>query len=167
MPNLQEMENLDPSEIVDIIIKDFHDPLRKILPELWDLMNKIQNKYNLDTLWLAKEMFKQFQYEIVRHIDREDNNFFPNIKELEKWKLKDFTIIKRYLTLQKIEHHEIDNYLISLKDIVTKICKNEKGKDFIKFKELSEILFTAIQEVICIENVILDKKIEDLLEKTQ
>jgi iron-sulfur cluster repair protein YtfE (RIC family) len=132
-----------------------------------DLMNETKNKYNLDTIWLAKEIFKQFQYEIVRHIDREDNNFFPNIKELVNWELKDFTIIKRYLTLQRIEHHEVDNYLISLKDIVTKICKSEKGENFIKFKELSEILFTAIQEVIYIENVILDRKIEDLLEKTQ
>jgi iron-sulfur cluster repair protein YtfE (RIC family) len=34
MPNLQEMEKLNPSEIVDIIIKEFHDPLREILPEL-------------------------------------------------------------------------------------------------------------------------------------
>jgi iron-sulfur cluster repair protein YtfE (RIC family) len=161
------MEKLNPSEIVDIIIKEFHDPLREILPELWDLMNKIENEYNSNSIWLAKEIFKQLQYEAVRHIDREDNNFFPNIKELENWRLKDFTVIERYLTLQKIEHHEIDNYIIPWRDIVKKICTDEKNETFIRFKELSEILFVAIQQVIYIENVILDRKIEDLLEKTQ
>ena len=160
----EQIKQLGLSEITDYIIKEYHLPIRIILPKIEKKIIDIEEKYNPNDISLVKEIFKQFIYEMMRHINREENIFFPTIIKVEKWILKDIEELEKYLNIQRIEHNEIETYLIWWETVIKKLCKGKEDELYVELKNLANELYDETVEHVYIENMILDKKVWELLE---
>ena len=133
MKDLDSLSEMTISELIDYIVDEFHTPLRTDLETLENKSKDIcEIKWIKEKLTLQKEIFKQFKYEIINHIDREKKEFFPEIIKLEKGLKVDILFLKKFLNIQEIEHNEINNYLIWWKNTI----KNLNIKDSKEYEEL-------------------------------
>ena len=108
--------------VIDYIIKEYHIPSRKILPELeWEIDYLVKNFWEkFSELFQVKELFKQFEILFIKHINREEELLFPKIIELEKllnkWEKissQDFLNVEIEIKKQNIEHEEFEIYWAS------------------------------------------------------
>lgn len=123
---------LKTKELIEIIIKEYHRPLRLGNPMIKKDLIYLCKKYrHIETkLLLIKELFEQFDSQIIKHIDREEKVFFKaiidleekviNLKDIDKKTIKD---VKAFIKKQEIEHSEIDNYTESIEILCSKISK--------------------------------------------
>ena len=162
MKNLKEINNYSILELINYIIDNFHIPLRKDLIILESITEELYNKDNFKKdIALPREIFKQFKQEILNHINQEENEFFPEIINLENWTLNNSKIINKFLHIQEIEHNEINNYLIWWK----KIIDNFDWEIIKEYKELLNLVNKIHKDTldhIYVENNYLNTKVEEL-----
>ncbi len=168
MINTSEISKLSLKEMIDFITTTYHKPLKKIIPEIKLQFEEIEHypeKFDLQNFWIIKELFSQFESELLNHVSREEHKFYSEIIKLEKKQRINKKFIKEFLDLQKIEHSEIDNYLYSIKKFISKLHKNNIKASIWNFEELKDLfhtLYLELSECIYVENVIFNLKIEEL-----
>lgn len=163
MRKLNKVNKLSIEELIEYIIKEFHKPLRNDLQILEKYIYKIGESLEYkNKMLLPKEIFKQFNTELISHIDHEESDFFPKIIKLERWTLKDKSNSKKFLHIQEVEHNEIDNYLIWLKNIINNLTDN-KSEDYIKLKDILDKIYDDTLDHVYIENNYLNTKVNKLI----
>lgn len=74
--------NRSPSELVDHIVSEYHDPLREELPRLEGMLRKVvrvHGHYDPDRLGELLEIFVEMKKELDEHMVKEESNLFPGI----------------------------------------------------------------------------------------
>lgn len=167
MRKLSKISKLSIEDLIVYIINEFHKPLRDDLDKLEKYISKISlNLKFKNKMILPKEIFKQFKSEFINHINEEEKKFFPEIINLKKWNSKNISKIKRFLHLQKIEHNEIDSYLIWWKDILDNLDSKE-NEDIIEIKRILEKIYKDTADHTYIENNYLNWKVENLVKENE
>ena len=121
---------------------------------------------------LLQKFFKDYVYELKKHIDREETLVYPYViklsSSLKTASISDSVIsmIKEYsITLYEEEHDDVEEKLNDLKNIIIKYLptvKDQKNR-FLLLKELSA-LENDLADHARIEDLILLPKVE-ILEK--
>jgi len=164
MKDLSTIENYSLEELVNHIIEKLHEPIREKLEKIQVLLKKFWEKIeHKEKLSLPKEVFKQLIDELVNHLNREKNEFYPEVINLENNNSKDFLKIKNFLRLQKSEHEDLANYLNWWKSIIDQL-DIEWDEDFSLFKKMAEELYKSILDTVYIEDNHLNTKIEKYCE---
>jgi len=159
---IEDIEKLNTTDLINLIINNFHIPLRKLLFEMDNLLLLI--KTELELTWLY-ELYSQFKYELTIHMDREELKFFSEIIDLDSWKKFNKERIKDFLNYQEIEHKEIIHYLDSWQKIFEKLKKqwNIINNNIFKFEEKFNFLLKLLNNIIIIEEKVLNKRVLDKL----
>ncbi len=73
-------------QLVNYITKTYHEPLRKDLDNLEDLVNFVTNNFLTEypNLKYIKKSYLDFKREVTIHVNREDDITFPTIVKYEK-----------------------------------------------------------------------------------
>jgi regulator of cell morphogenesis and NO signaling len=71
--------------LVDFIVENHHSFVRKAIPELEALLEKVCDRHGNDSLELLKirEFFLELSKELTSHMGKEENVLFPSIRRLE------------------------------------------------------------------------------------
>ena len=70
--------------LVDFIIENHHTFVRRAIPELEFLLDKVCDRHGLDTpeLSIIREVFASLAEELTQHLEKEEKVLFPAIKRL-------------------------------------------------------------------------------------
>ena len=171
MQDLSIINNYNLKETVNYILENFHHSIKEDLENIKVLLDKIWNKQKYkEDFSLPREVFKQLINELINHLSREKNEFFPEIINLETWNFsknatpENYSKIKGFLRLQKSEHRELVSYLDWWKNLLSKL--NFKwDEDFLFFKKIAEKIYKNILDTVFIEDNYLNKKVEKYCEE--
>ena len=80
-PN-QNIKDWDTGFLIDYIVRSHHEFLRKYLPEGSEYIEKIANVHGKGHPEIIKigELYVKMAYEIMLHLDKEERELFPDIK---------------------------------------------------------------------------------------
>jgi len=161
MRDFSVIARMNLSELTNYIVNEFHIPAKEFIKKIKDLGFKIKKTCKIEkNLSLLIEIFNQFEREFLSHIDREEQEFFPEIIKLENWELEDYSNLNKFLHIQDIEHNEIDSYLIWWKNIIKELCL-EDNKYYDELKKIMDIFYKESLDHLYIENNILNVKVEE------
>jgi regulator of cell morphogenesis and NO signaling len=95
--------------LVDFIVENHHAFVRKAIPELEGLLEKVCDRHGNDSLELLqiREAFIDLSEELMSHMEKEENVLFPAIKRLESENQENNPIrriIQAPITAMKDEH---------------------------------------------------------------
>lgn len=119
--------NTSIASITDFIITTYHTNLRENLDHLISETKALSEQYNqFSELVQIYELLKQFKSEIKPHIDREEEEFFPVLREIEQTALgtrqfNDCDLQKFEATIRRLEleHEHFDTYVYDFVKIFT------------------------------------------------
>jgi len=116
------LESLSLEEIINYILKDFHIPTKKYLEELKSKVSEIKENdiANFPKLEFLGELFIQFKWEYLKHMEREELITFPTIIKYEKIltnnskNLKNLNETRLNYIEMKNEHDVFASYLLNI-----------------------------------------------------
>jgi iron-sulfur cluster repair protein YtfE (RIC family) len=119
--------NTSIASITDFIITTYHKNLRENLDNIISETKALSEQYSqLSELHQVYELLKQFKSEISPHIDREESDFFPVLREIEQTALgtrqfNDCDLEKFEATIRRLEleHEHFDTYVYDFVKIFT------------------------------------------------
>ncbi len=84
-PQLDEVDGLSPTELVEHITRQHHDFLRRKLPQIEGVLTRVNRTHRErhPELQDLLEQFQVFRAEIEEHLYKEEEILFPHIKLLE------------------------------------------------------------------------------------
>jgi regulator of cell morphogenesis and NO signaling len=102
-------DNWSSTLLVDFIIENHHSFIRKAIPELEALLEKVCDRHGNDSLELLKirESFLDLSEELTNHMEKEEMVLFPAIKRLDAESLENNQIqriIQAPITAMEDEH---------------------------------------------------------------
>lgn len=114
-----ELKSYSPLLLVDYLRKTHHHYLTYVLPKLESLLDKIiqSNKTDIHQLDVIERFYQKYKNELLLHIEEEENEVFPYIKNLVKGTLSD--VEYNIHTFEK-EHSNVDEKLNDLKSLIIK-----------------------------------------------
>ncbi len=159
---------LSTSELIDFIIKKYHQSLRlnnpKILKDLDYLTNKYKHKEQ--KIALIYELYMKFDNLIIKHIDKEEKIFFKAIKNLEKTievckniDPESVNECRNFIEQQEKEHMNIDELLMSIEKLTLNL-KAINDPRFYEFLHKTNSIIYETKEHAKIEDFYLNEKIE-------
>ncbi|MAZ92864.1 MAG: hemerythrin domain-containing protein [Bacteroidales bacterium] len=164
-----------PVELLINYLKETHKYyLSDKIPEIEALIDDMveEARDDKEPCLLLQKFFKDYVYELKKHIDREETLVYPYViklsSSLKTASISDSVIsmIKEYsITLYEEEHDDVEEKLNDLKNIIIKYLptvKDQKNR-FLLLKELSA-LENDLADHARIEDLILLPKVE-ILEK--
>ena len=164
-----------PVELLINYLKETHKYyLSDKIPEIEALIDDMveEARDDKEPCLLLQKFFKDYVYELKKHIDREETLVYPYViklsSSLKTASISDSVIsmIKEYsITLYEEEHDDVEEKLNDLKNIIIKYLptvKDQKNR-FLLLKELSA-LENDLADPARIEDLILLPKVE-ILEK--
>ena len=150
--------------LVEYLNKSHRYYLEEKIPEIEQLINKLQDNEDLDleTFLLLKNFFAGYKQELTNHIEREERLVYPYVKKLEKAiDSGDITDdIKAEMEAYSIndyeeEHDDVEEKLFDLKNIIIKYLPGSKD---------DKAYFNILKELFALENDLNDhSRIEDLI----
>ncbi len=156
------MENEESlNSLIDFIIEKYHNSVRKNLPILENETQKLIQEFweKFPELIQIAELLKQFKIEIDKHINIEEDDFFPILRKLEDkiyWVDCNFVNFINIIRKLEIEHEHFDTYVYSLFEIF-KLSWLKLENEFIydKFYNYFSLLESETKEHTEIENLSL------------
>jgi regulator of cell morphogenesis and NO signaling len=108
--------------LVDFIIKNHHSFVRKAIPELEALLEKVCDRHGNDSLELLqiREAFLDLSEELLSHMEKEENVLFPAIKRLESENQENNSarrIIQASITEMEDEHEAAGNLVKQIRSL--------------------------------------------------
>ncbi len=176
--NKKDFAKMSVSDIILYLINDFHTPVREFLEEKTSMVNAMTEKYKDEypKVIFLKELFFQFEKQILKQMRKEEDVMFSIILEYEKssesCKVEVFnSIIEKGLTLwgtqMQNEHMVFLHYLNSILDLFDTCSMNWKSVDgFNKMKKDFNDMKDVIEFNIWLENTYVYKKWDEIKEET-
>ncbi len=105
------------SELIDHIVATHHAYLRRELPRLSALMDRVAQEHGHQTPWLreAQEVFGRLKRELEAHLHSEEAEIFPLIQMLEQGSVEAGTLLEPLLQQAEQEHHAAGEALHQLR----------------------------------------------------
>jgi regulator of cell morphogenesis and NO signaling len=115
-------ENWSSILLVDFIVEHHHAFVRKAIPELELLLEKVCDRHGNDSreLLQIREAFIALSEELVSHMEKEENVLFPAIKRLESESMENnpiLRIIQAPITAMKDEHEAAGDLLKQIRSL--------------------------------------------------
>lgn len=160
----KHLQSFPASMLVNYLNKSHNDYLENKLPEIADLIKKLEQSKKLDqnTYLLLKNFFSEYNNEFVQHIKREEEKVYPYVIMLEKAigtgivsddlekQMEDYSISD-----YEAEHENVEEKLYDLKNIIIKYLPELENDD---------LLFKILKALFELENDLNDhSRIEDLI----
>lgn len=148
------------SELVMHIVNTHHEYLRKNLPELKSLIEKILRAHGErhgEELLIVKKLFTDLSIELLQHLDKEERLVFPLIIESEQAPISDvYNAASRIILELEEEHENAGDILKELRKITSQYTVPKDGcptfaLTYRKLEELESDIFNHIH----LENNIL------------
>jgi regulator of cell morphogenesis and NO signaling len=117
----KQLQNFSARLIIDYLRNTHSYYLNNKVPEIEgyiDEMEKIVSKKNVKNIQLLNRFFKEYKNELKKHLEREDNQVFPYILDLEK-SLDEKSILPELLL--QVQKEPIENYERTHDDIEMKL----------------------------------------------
>jgi regulator of cell morphogenesis and NO signaling len=108
--------------LVDFIVENHHMFVRKAIPELEALLEKVCDRHGNDSLELLqiREAFLDLSEELLSHMEKEENILFPAIKRLESENRENNPagrIIQAPITAMENEHEAAGNLVKQIRSL--------------------------------------------------
>ncbi len=161
------LESYTTPELIDYIRKNYHEPIKSILPEIRELFDQLSEWcWKNNDLLLLKTLFMQFNIEILKSIKNKEHSLFALLWDVAEWKECDKRLIEKSLKIRKRENDEFISYFEGGFRIMWKLCQDNDIKDhipkvFSDLKKLSEDLYKLVQECINTEENVLLPKVKE------
>lgn len=115
-------ENWSSLLLVDFIVENHHTYVKKAIPELEMLLEKVCARHGNDSLELLKirECFLDLSEELISHMEKEELVLFPAIKRLEAQKLANHPMekmIQAPITAMEDEHKSAGDLIRQLRSL--------------------------------------------------
>ncbi|SDO16371.1 iron-sulfur cluster repair di-iron protein [Alkalicoccus daliensis] len=146
-------------ELVDHIIDRHHGYLYQVLPELTGYVGKVYRVHggNQPHLAIIYKMFNQLKEELLHHLEAEEKQLFPLVKQYEEDKAPE-TLQKLLATLEELEeeHEHAGQLLAAIREAandynIPEGACNTYQLTYLKLEELESDMFDHIH----LENNIL------------
>lgn len=117
---------LSLSQMVDFIVSVYHAPLRNNLHFIENETLQLALEYGkrYPELLKIKDLFLQFRLEVIHHINQEEEEFFPVLKQIEDCALgiRDFSDcdlqkFEKVIHKLELEHEHFDTYVRDLVEV--------------------------------------------------
>lgn len=157
-----DWNKLSDSEIVDIILEEFHVPTYVLFDELTPLVNKVMtvhSKHN-NHLFEVNRVFDEMKDELLLHFKKEEVMLFPHIKQYPEMKTEEFKMrIVAMVQQMEREHDVAGDIFRKLREVTSDFQVPESGCDtfrllYFKLEELESLT----HEHIHTENNILFRR---------
>ena len=146
--------------LVDFIIENHHAFVRRAIPELELLLEKVCDRHGNDSLELLqiREAFLDLSEELVSHMEKEENILFPAIKRLESESMEHNPIqriIQDPITAMEDEHEAAGGLVKRIRSLSSnytppdfacptfQVMKNLKGQLRLQF-------LSMLRQVLCL-----------------
>jgi len=159
LPNEQNLKKFKLSELINYLRKA-HSDYRENLQHIENLLNNLLNNFAFEknNIQLIIEFFNEYKQELLKHIDYEDKEIYPQIIELEKAYLtnpnSDLTFnydLKKYLQ----EHINVEEKIVDIKNIIVR---------HLPTKSPSTLCYQLISEIYDFENDLIEhQRLEELI----
>ena len=160
----------------DHIIKNHHTYVKKVLPQIENLLKENENINNVTANYISevKDHFQDLTKEMMNHIRKEERIVFPIIKYLEdckkfkeKPKTRGYGRIKDQIDVLEEEHLGAENTIKDIKNIINKFDIGEDSSNKLKqiYDKLIEFEEDTQTHVHLENNILFPKaiKLEDEL----
>lgn len=172
----KQLQNFLLQEIIHYLSNTHSYYLNTKVPEIQGYIDEMERKVskdNLKNIVLLNNFFKQYQIELARHLNNEDEKIFPYVKSLEEAVKKgyydDDLILKiKNEPIEKYErnHDDLEVKLSDLKNLIIKFLPPVLCKDLCQ-RLLTELfrLESDIKNHTMIEEKVLVPKVKQLEHK--
>jgi regulator of cell morphogenesis and NO signaling len=141
-----DLKNLSLSELVDHIEDTHHVFMKKEMPEILALLDKVVNHHKTADLKRLQKIFKILSDDISLHLKKEETILFPAIKELDKY-------------------GKVKNLACANKEKNPKASINNPIKQMEAEHEMAGAILSEIDEIINKENFEICTSVKILKEK--
>ncbi|HJN06744.1 MAG TPA: hemerythrin domain-containing protein [Bacteroidales bacterium] len=160
--------------LIDYLKKTHDYYLLNKIPEIEGLISEMASESEVDkeSHKLLEKFFEEYKYELIKHIEKEENRVYPYVLDLES-AVTDKTVsptlisrIKEYsITSFEDEHDNVEEKLMDLKNIIIKYLPASKNQHSL-YKLLKEltVLEKDLGDHARIEDLVLVPKVQ-ILEK--
>jgi regulator of cell morphogenesis and NO signaling len=132
---LHQLQHFPPGKLVDYLHKTHQFYLEVKIPEIEELIGKLDQLSDLDTdhIKLLEDFFRQYKQELTSHINKEEQRVYPYVKALENALLTQNPDMShcnncREYSIQQYEddHDDVESKLFDLKNIIIKYMPTPK-----------------------------------------
>lgn len=158
--------------LVDYLKKTHAYYLNHKIPEIESLIAEMASEVDESPHKLLHKFFKEYESELIKHIEREEKKVYPYVLDLENAVTNNIIssslrnqITEYSITAYEAEHENVEEKLMDLKNIIIKYLP-ASGKQQSRYKLLKEltVLEKDLNDHARIEDLILVPKVE-LFEK--
>lgn len=158
----RDFTGMRPAELAEYIEEKHHGYLKKVMPELDELITKIMKVHGLhhSELFKVHRLFATLKADLEEHLVKEEEILFPMIREYgEKHSVKLLAEIGKVIRETESEHEAAGNILKELRSITNDYMVPDDGcgtyrRTYALLEEMEADLFQHIH----LENNILFKK---------
>jgi regulator of cell morphogenesis and NO signaling len=166
----KQLQSFPASMLIDYLNRSHNDYLEKKIPEIEQLIDKLNQEDGLDTetFLLLKNFFREYKIELTNHISKEEERVYPYVKKLESAISKGaasenlLSEMEEYsITDYEDEHDDVEEKLYDLKNILIKYVPPAlQGNNTFKILQELFTLETDLNDHSRIEDLILVPKVE-------
>jgi regulator of cell morphogenesis and NO signaling len=150
------------SELIDHIINTHHSYLYKVLPEVAQYIQEIENIYGIvhPELIEVRKLFTKVHMELLIHLPKEEMDMFPAIKKLEL----EPSVLKLQQSLRMIEaleneHESSDDILKQIREVTNNYVLPEGASNTYRltFQKLQELESDMIQHIYLEDHILFPR----------
>lgn len=157
-------ENWSSTFLIDFIVENHHSFVRKAIPELRALLEKVCERHGNDSLELLKirECFLDLSEELTNHMQKEEMVLFPAIRRLDAQKLENHPIeriIQAPITAMEDEHQAAGDLVKEIRSL----SSNYTPPDFacptfqITYRKLKEFDNDLMRHIHLENNILFER----------
>jgi regulator of cell morphogenesis and NO signaling len=169
-PGQISFEEMNATQLIDDILVPDHDVMKQVMPVIHSHLERVANKHGNYFPYMKRvfELFTSVQKDMTKHMEKEERDLFPGIKETEKpgYEIRPIISSPDYLRALQTEHEQVGTMMFSIRDLTNNYTAPEEACTTFRLSlaELKEFE-NNLHKHIHIENNILLPKAEKIVDE--